>query len=128
MRPFTAGVLTAASFASAGCFTMKPTTLTDLGAAPSARVWVTRADQSTVIVYGPRVVENRLVGYVNNQYLEMPVTDVTLVVARRMAPGRTGAMVAAGIVGAAAVIAILSGGGQAPDPCISGAPECPFPR
>lgn len=128
MRSVTAGVLIAAALASAGCYTMKPVALENLGSVPSARVWVTRADQSTVIVDGPRVLENKLVGFVEKVYQEMPTADVTRVMARRMAPGRTTAVVAAGLVGVVATIAIISGSGGAPDPCIGYTVDCPFPR
>ena len=127
MRVVTAGVLLAA-LASAGCYTMKPVALEGLGSVPSGRVWVTRADQSTVIVDGPRVLENKLVGFVDKVYQEMPTADVTQVMARRLVPARTTALVGAGLVGIVATIALIQGSGQAPDPCIGYTIDCPFPR
>jgi hypothetical protein len=71
------------------------------------------------------VLDDKLVGFVDRVYREMPVTDVKVVSAKRMAVARTTALVAAGVVGIAATIAIVSGSGQADDPCVFGAPGCP---
>lgn len=117
MRATMLGSLIAALLSSAACYTMRPVTLDELGAAQPARVWVTRADQSIAVVDGPRLYGDTLVGYVNGRFEEMSAAGLTQMRVRRRAGGRTAALIAAGAVGAAALVYVLSGSGGGQDPC-----------
>jgi len=124
MRVRMIGWLIATTFSSAACHTMKPVTLDALGGIRPARVWVTRADQSVVLVEGPQLLNNRLVGFVNGRYQVMPAADVSQLRMRAPARGRTAALVTASALGVAAMAYLLSGGGGYSDPCSLASSEC----
>ena len=106
------------------CHTMKPLALEDLDSVRPAQAWVTRADQSVVVVAGPQIVRNRLAGFVDGVYQVMPTSEVKQVRVRRPATARTAALVAAGAVGAAGLVVLLSGTGDYDDPCSRASSEC----
>lgn len=110
MRLTLLGGLSAAVLSGAACHTMRPVTLTELGAMRPSQVWVTRADQTTVIVSGPQTFGDTLVGYVGGRFEEMPVAGVQRIVVRRPAKGKTAALIVAGTVGVAALAVLISGG------------------
>lgn len=116
--------LTATTLSSAACHTMRPITLDELGGVRPTRVWVTRPDQTVVLVEGPQVLNNRLVGFVNGKYQVMPAADVRALRMRTPARGRTAMMVTAGAVGMAAVAVLVSGAGKGTDPCTLASSEC----
>jgi len=116
MRPMVMGLLAAFALSSVACHTMRPVTLDQLGAMRPAQAWVTRADQSTVIVSGPQTFGDTLVGYVNGQFEEIPVASLQKIVVRRRASGKTAALIAAGAVGIAALAAALSSSGDYRNP------------
>ena len=124
MRSAMLGALILATLSSAACHTMKPVALEELGAMRPAQVWVTRGDQSVVVVYGPQVVDRRLVGFVDGRYQVMPAADVKQVLMRRRAGGRTAALIAAGAVGAAAMAYLVSNQGAYKNPCDLASSEC----
>jgi hypothetical protein len=125
MRLTVVGWLIATTLPSAACHTMRPVALEELGAIRPTRVWVTRADQSVVVVEGPRVLESGLVGFVNGSYEEMPADDVKRVLMRRSAGGRTAALVAAGAVGLTTAAFLMAGGKSSyQHPCTSASSEC----
>jgi len=78
---------------SSACHTMQPMALSDLETTRPARVWVTRADQSVVIVEGPQIVRNRLAGFVDGVYQVMPMEAVQAVRVRRTDARRTAVLV-----------------------------------
>lgn len=106
MRP---SLLIATALLSAGCHTMRPITLDELGGIRPSQVWVTRGDQSVLVVTGPQLFGDTLVGYVNGTFEEMPTAGVTRMLVRRPARGKTVALLAAGTVGLAAVTMLLTG-------------------
>jgi hypothetical protein len=113
----------ATAVASASCFTMKSVTLDELNARPAPRVWVTHSDQSQILVDGPQVFRGKLVGFVGGKYRELPPSDLRELQVRKVAVGRTLAVVGGTLVAAAAVAAIVSGGESHFDPC-AGDEDC----
>jgi hypothetical protein len=107
-----------------GCHTMRPVALDDLDTVRPGRVWVTRADQSVVVVSGPRVVRNRLAGFIDGTYQVIPADEVEQILVRRPEKGKTAALVAAGAVGLAATAYLLSGTGGSKNPCRLQSSEC----
>jgi hypothetical protein len=124
MQPTMVGLLTATMFLSAACHTMRPVALAELDAIRPAQVWVTRADQAVVVVSGPQVLNDRLVGFVNGRYQVMPAADVTRVLMRRPARARTAALIAAGAVSVSAMAVLVSGQGTYRNPCDRASSEC----
>jgi hypothetical protein len=124
MRLAMCSALMLASVSLAGCHTMKPVSLEEVGAVRPAQVRVTRTDQSVVVVYGPQVLNNRLVGFVDGTYRVMPAADVKQVLVRQPAGGRTAALIAAGALGVTALVYTLSSTGTYRDPCRLGSSEC----
>lgn len=53
------------------------------------RVWVTRGDQSTVVVDLPEVFGDTLTGMMFGEPQSIPLSDAKVIRARRAAPGRT---------------------------------------
>src|SRR5882672_3104212 len=96
MRTLVVGSLLLAALAGVACKTMKPITLAELNALKPPRAWVTANDQSVVLVSGPQVVGDTLVGYVNGAYEEMPSAQLKQVVVQKPANTRT-AVLAVGI-------------------------------
>jgi hypothetical protein len=123
-RPAVIGVLMAVFVGTAACHTMRPIPLHDVHAARPMQVWVTRTDESVVLMSGPQIVNERLAGFVNGRYQVMPAETVKQVLVRRPATGRTVALVAAGVVGAAAAVILISGSGGGDDPCALASSEC----
>ena len=124
MRFTKVGAVVLALLSLAGCHTMRPVSLDDVSAMRPGQVRVTRTDRSVVVVYGPRLLENRLVGFVDGKYQVMPVADVQLVMMRQPAAGRTAALLAAGTIGAAALVFAISGTGDYVNPCSMASSEC----
>lgn len=112
-------VLALITLSGAACHSMRPVPLESLPGANAGQVWVTRTDQSVVLVSGPRIVNNRLVGFIEGKYQVIPAAEVQQVTVRRVAPAKTGALVAAGLVGAGTVLYLISGTGGHEDPCAS---------
>ena len=107
----------ATALAGAACHTMRPITLDELTAVHPSQVRVTRGDQSVVLVEGPRVSENRLLGFVDGQYQAMPMADVKQVLVRTPAPRRTAALITGATLGIAAFAYMVSGTGSNPSEC-----------
>lgn len=118
------GTLLVVVFSSAACHTMRPVAMEELTAVRPGQVWVTRADQSVVLVAGPQIVNNRLVGFVDGVYRVIPAADVQRVVMRRPATARTAALVTVGAVGVASVVFMMSGTGNSFDDCSVASSEC----
>ena len=116
MRVSVIALTVAITVSSAACHTMSPVTFGDLGMMQPAQVWVTRADQSVVIVSGPRTFGDTLVGYVNGRFEEMPATGVQKLVVRRRSSGKTAALIVSGAFGVAAIAYLISSTGDYNDP------------
>jgi len=99
MRIPMVGYMIAATVASAACHTLKPVTLEQVNVAKPSEVKVTRGDQSIVVVSGPQVIGDTLVGYVNGKFEELPAADLKQV--RMKAPARvqTAALIVVTTVG-----------------------------
>jgi len=116
MRPTLVGLLIATTLSSAACQTMRPVALDELGAMQPGLVWVTRADQSVVVVTGPRAFGDTLMGYVDGQFEEMLAADLKQIRMKQRARGKTAALLAAGAVGAAALAYMVFSTGDYRDP------------
>lgn len=114
MRSLPIGRLLFATVALTACHSMTPLSWSEVAGLRPSRVWVTHADQSVAEVSGPQVFGDTLVGYVNGGFVELPTAAIKQVVMRRPARGKTMALVAASIAGAAAVAVVVSSIG-APD-------------
>jgi hypothetical protein len=115
MRLTLVGCLIATTLASAGCYSMKPVTIDEVGPLRPSRIWVTRGNE-IVEVLGPRVFGDTLVGYVNGTFEEIPAASVKHVTMLKRSRGKTVALVAGTTVGVAAFAILLSGTGVFSDP------------
>jgi hypothetical protein len=89
----------------AGCHTMRPVQPAQLGAARElAAVWVTRSDHSTVVVRGPEVRADTLVGFVDGTYREMPLSEVVSMRAREGARTRSAVLVVGSLAATSALL------------------------
>lgn len=118
MRATYTSVVMALVFSSLACYTMRPMSVDDLKGGSVSRVWVTRSDQSVVLVEGPQLFRGKLVGFVDGTYRELPPTEVTQLVARKLALGRTLALLSAGVVGFTVAAVAVSGSGEHSDACV----------
>jgi len=89
MRSSTGCALLLAAISSVACHTRKPIALNELNALRPEQAWVTEGDKTVILVTGPQVVGDTLVGYVNGVYEEMPAAQLTQVVVQRPATTRT---------------------------------------
>jgi hypothetical protein len=105
-------------FSSMACYTMRPMSVDDLKGESVPRVWVTRSDQSVVLVEGPQLFRGKLVGFVDGTYRELPPADLTQLVVRKLALGRTLALLSAGALGFTVAAVALAGNGADSDPCV----------
>lgn len=126
MRPTMIGWLLAMTLVSGGCHARKPVTFDELSGLRPVKVWATRGDQSVVLVTGPQVFDNKLVGFVDGKYREMPAADLKQLIMQIPARGRTTALVVAGALGVAAIAVLLTSSGDYVNPCDTGSSEC-FP-
>jgi len=101
-----------ATLSSAACHTMKPVTMAELSAMHPQKAWVTETDQSTVVVNGPEVVGDTLVGYVKGVYEEMPSSQLKQVLVEKPATSRTVLLVSAITVGFGGMVYALTGSGS----------------
>ena len=77
-----------------GCHSMRQLTPEEVGSARTLdRIWVTRADQSVLLVNAPEVRGDTLVGFVDGKYQEMPLSQAVTLKVRERDPGRTAALV-----------------------------------
>jgi hypothetical protein len=120
VRQLTAGAFTiAAAVSTMGCYRMRPVTLEQLGAAEPGLVWITRTDQSVVVVETPRVFGDTLTGYINGEFHELPSTDLRYFRVKQMAGARTMGLVAAAAVGVGTFVGMISSTGKYVDPTAS---------
>jgi hypothetical protein len=82
------------------------------------RVWVTRADGAVIVLDAPQLFGESLVGFVNGNYEEMPLGQVTQLQARRAAPGRTVLLIAGTVVVIGGVIHFLVGNAPPSQPLL----------
>ena len=94
--------------------------------APST-VWVTKTDNSTLRLLSPQVITDTLSGFVEGEYVEMPLSSVQSMRARQATPGRTallvGGITVAGAIGVYLTIGRASGVACVEPPGGSGSDE-----
>jgi hypothetical protein len=82
------------------CTTVRPVQPADLRAPnPPARVWVTHADHTTVVLDSARLSGDTLIGLVDGQPQRLPLSEATVLRARGPADARTEGLVLLGIGG-----------------------------
>ena len=64
------------AFASTGCYTVKPVTFETFGGQRVKQVWVTRTDQSVVFIKNAEVSGDKLRGYIDREFKELPASDL----------------------------------------------------
>jgi len=90
---------------SAACHTFRPVSHTRLSSAePPPRIWVTRADHSTLVLESPHLDGDTLTGLVYGETLAMPVAHAVVIRTRVPAPVRT---VAVALISSAATFGML---------------------
>ena len=104
--------LIVAALAVPACHTMVPLTFEGVAAERPGTVYITREDQTTLALTGPQVFGDTIVGYVGPTFHELDRDDVSRVEIKRSAKGKTMALVAASIAGAAALGVVISGLGS----------------
>ena len=124
MRAITVLVVIAAAVAGTGCYTTRSLTIDDLATQREHRVWVTRADQSVVLVNDAQVFRGKVVGFVEGRYRELPPAEVRDLRVRRFAAGRTVSLFAGGALAFTVAALLLSGQEHTYDPCVGGPVDC----
>jgi hypothetical protein len=116
MRASIRYVLTLA-ISTAACHTMRVVPLDQAAGMPS--VSVTLHDKSVVVLDDPKIYGNKLVGFVNGKYQEIPTARVQAAHVRETNGARTAALVVAGAVGFAGFAYVITGAGKskAPEYC-----------
>ena len=109
MRSLLSGALFLAALSGIGCKTTTTVTLAELNALKPERAWVREGGNSMVIVDGPQVVGDTIVGYVNGVYEEMPSDKFSQIVVQKNATTRTLLLVGAVTVGFGGMIYALIG-------------------
>jgi len=78
------------------------------------QVWVYRTDSSVVLMRGPHFLPEdslNLIGLVDGNYLELPLTEIHQIKAYRQAPLRTALLVTASVASIAGAAVLVSGTG-----------------
>lgn len=98
------------ALSGAACSTKKVVTIDELNAMKPLKAWVTEKDQTVVLVSGPQVVGDTVVGYINGVYEEMPAARLTQVMVETPAKTRTYLLVGGITVAVGGVVYALIGG------------------
>jgi hypothetical protein len=115
MRNVTLGWLAVMTLSGAGCYTLKPVTLEQVLIHQPPRVWVTRSDQSVVVLEKPQLLGDTLVGHVNGSYEEITAAERGQLRMRAMAGGRTAAVIGVSALSVITMAALLAGSGGGDD-------------
>jgi hypothetical protein len=96
-----------------GCTTLQPVASPAhfIPAAQPNRIGVTRADSSKVLMEGPRLLGDTLVGWVAGRYEEIPLPEARWVSVRQPASRRTMLLVGAVVAVGAVMISMVASGG-----------------
>jgi hypothetical protein len=90
---------------TAACTTIHTVEPADLSPPnPLTRVWVTRADHTTVVFDDARVSADSLIGMVNGQPQRLPLSEAMALRVREPAPDRTAKLVFVGVTGVLYVV------------------------
>jgi hypothetical protein len=128
LRRLSAALLPLVGLATA-CSTLAPVRETPtafITAHEPGAVWITKTDNSVVVHAGPKVLDDTLGGFVGRDYVEIPLSSVQSVSARRPAKGRTAPLIGGISLAAAGVaVAILNSNSHSTNiaPCQSPEPE-----
>jgi hypothetical protein len=76
-----------------------------------------------MLINDAQVFRGKLVGFVDGKYRELPPADLQDMQVRKLAAGRTVALIAGTTAVAAAIIVLVSGGEEHFDPC-AGDEDC----
>jgi len=110
MRPMLACALLLAAVAVAACHTMKAVPMAQVNTIKPDRAWLTETDNTVILVNGPQMVGDTLVGYVNGKYEEMPIANFKQLVIQTGSTPKTVALVALVTAGFGGMIYALAGG------------------
>jgi hypothetical protein len=104
----------------AGCTTFHTVQPAELSPPnPPARIRVTRADHTTVVLDSARVSADSLIGMVNGQPQRLPLSEATVLRVREPAPERTAGLVFLGASGVLALAVYLVDKAPPRGPCIA---------
>jgi hypothetical protein len=112
MRSILFSSLAVITLSGTACYTLKPVTLDEVLVKQPQKVWVTRADQSVILLEKPQVLGDTLVGHVNGAYEEIPAAQQTQLRMRTMASGKTIAVIGIAAGSVLTMAALLAGGGS----------------
>jgi hypothetical protein len=117
-RPICAMLVTV--LGTGACSTMRPVAAPQqfIPSARPSRVWVTTNDNARMMVEGPRVLGDTLVGFVGGRYEEILLPQTRWIGVRQPAPKRTAFLVAGSIVVGLGLFFLLNSDG--PGGSISG--------
>ena len=104
--------LVVTALATAACHTMVPMSFEEVGTVRPGEVYITRPDRTVLVLTGPQVFGDTIVGYIGTTFYELDRDEVSRVTVKRSAKGRTIGLVAAGIAAAAGVGVMISGLGE----------------
>ena len=108
---------------AAACTTVATLPPQAIEAKTPSMVWVTKGDNSTVLLQSPELRTDTLAGFVEGDYVEMPLSDVHSMRARISAPGKTRLLVGGVTLAVAATVIIATkagGSGAGIPPCEGG--------
>jgi len=111
-RPICAALITV--LGGGACTTMAPVATPQqfIPVAQPSRIWVTRTDNSKVMIEGPRLMGDTLVGFVAGRYEEMLLPQARSIQFRAPAPRRTATLVAGAVLLGAGIIYMLKSSGS----------------
>ena len=79
---------------TSACHSMRTVTPADIGSARSLdRIWVTQSDRTVIQVAAPEVRGDTLIGFVDGNYREMPLSQTVALQVRERDTGRTAVLV-----------------------------------
>ena len=115
-RPVCATLMTV--LGAGACSTMRPVAapMQFIPAERPSRVWVTTNDNARMMVEGPRLLGDTLVGFVGGRYEEILLPNTRWIGVRQPAPKRTAFVIAGSVVLGATLIYLLASNGLGGNP------------
>lgn len=110
-RPVCATLMTV--LGAGACSTMRPVAAPQqfIPSARPDRVWVTTNDNARMMMEGPRLLGDTLVGFVGGRYEEILLPETRWIGVRQPAPKRTAFLIAGSVVVGAGLLYLLAGNG-----------------